>query len=388
VSPTAPCTAERIIRRSAPKLLFGWRIGSWAIAAGIVIATGVLGAKGRNVAQSRANDNGAIQVPAFELPMSDLLSTEEQTAVGNWRVREESTAECFELEEIDARRACSDRRLSRPLTEKLKARYSVHVESKNIAGVNTEIIMPAKGVLSRNEKRVLINLHGGAFMYGARFGGQLESIPIAAIGRVRVVSIDYRMAPEQAFPAASEDVAAVYRALLKEYRPKNIGIYGCSAGAVLTAQAVVWFQKEQLPQPGAVGMFCGGAGFWAEGDSGHLNAAILGVSAESMQNNFAFSVQGNPYFKAADRNDPMVFPLRSLQVLARFPPALLISSTRDLALSSVVHTHSQLVKLGVDADLHVWEGLGHSFFINPDLPQSREAYDVIVRFFDQHLGNN
>lgn len=59
------------------------------------------------------------------------------------------------------------------------------------------------------------------------------------------------MAPEWYFPAASEDVAKVYRELLKSYRPENIGIYGCSAGAGLTSQAVAWFQTHGLPHPPA-----------------------------------------------------------------------------------------------------------------------------------------
>jgi len=50
-----------------------------------------------------------------------------------------------------------------------------------------------------------------------------------------------------------------------------------------------------------------------------------------------------------------------------------------------VSTHAQLVKLGVSADLHVWEGLEHGFINDPELPEAREAYDVITRFFARHL---
>jgi len=62
----------------------------------------------------------------------------------------------------------------------------------------------------------------------------------------------YRQAPEFAFPAATEDIAAVYRELLKTYRPEDIGIFGCSAGGSLTAQSMAWFLKENLPLPGAI----------------------------------------------------------------------------------------------------------------------------------------
>jgi hypothetical protein len=69
----------------------------------------------------------------------------------------------------------------------------------------------------------------------------LESVPIASVGRFKVITVDYRQAPEATFPVASEDVAAVYKDLLKTYKPENIGVYRCSAGGALTAQAGAWF---------------------------------------------------------------------------------------------------------------------------------------------------
>jgi acetyl esterase/lipase len=93
-----------------------------------------------------------------------------------------------------------------------------------------------------------------------------------------------------------------------------------------------------------------------------------------------------PYFKGADPHDPLVVPGVSATVLANFPPTLLISGTRDFALSSVLRSHDLLVQAGVDTELHVYEGMWHSFFSDPELPESRAAYDVMARFFDRHLG--
>jgi len=146
---------------------------------------------------------------------------------------------------------------------------------------------------------------------------------------------------------------------------------------VLTAQSVAWFQKEGLPRPGAVGMFCAAGSYWEEGDSGPIAGAMYGLPTGTSKE--------NAYFKDADPNDPLVFPIRSNKLLAKFPPSLLIASVRDMALSSVVQMHSRLVALGIDADLHVWEGLGHAFFFDPSLPESREVYNVTVKFFDLHL---
>ncbi len=65
----------------------------------------------------------------------------------------------------------------------------------------------------------------------------------------------------------------------------------------------------------------------------------------------------------------------------------MITGTRGFELSAALYTHEQPVKAGVDTELHVWEGLFHGFFYNADVPESRDALNVIVRFFDRHLGN-
>jgi acetyl esterase/lipase len=66
------------------------------------------------------------------------------------------------------------------------------------------------------------------------------------------------------------------------------------------------------------------------------------------------SVSDVVYFSDADIDDPLVSPIRFTAVLAKFPPTLIVTSTRDLALSPAVHTHTQLVKLGVDAEQRTW----------------------------------
>jgi len=91
-------------------------------------------------------------------------------------------------------------------------------------------------------------------------------------------------------------------------------------------------------------------------------------------------------FSEADLNDPLVEPISSPAVLGRFPPTLVITGTRDSSMSSAIHTHATLVDLGVDAELHVWEGMGPGFFYDSSTPEAKQAYAVITRFFERHLG--
>jgi acetyl esterase/lipase len=226
-----------------------------------------------------------------------------------------------------------------------------------------------------------------------------EAIPVSGVGKFKVMTIDYREAPEYHFPAASEDVASVYKELLKRYRAKYIGIYGCSAGGILTAMATAWLQKEKLPTPGAIGIFGAGAfgsfsgppadpNTWG-GDSSFTTGPLVGgaprpangVPSDAVTN--AMNYTGN-----TDPNDPLASPALSPPTLAKFPPTLLITGTRAYEMSAAVQTQRELSKAGVDADLHIWDGMGHCFLIDADTPESKEAYVVIARFFDAHLGRS
>ena len=74
--------------------------------------------------------------------------------------------------------------------------------------------------------------------------------------------------------------------------------------------------------------------------------------------------------------------------MEKFPPTLIITGTRDFALSGALYPDTQLSKLGVETELHVWEGLFHGFFYNPDVPESKDAYNVMLKFFNRYLGRS
>jgi len=271
-------------------------------------------------------------------------------------------------------------RLNSDRAARMRKLYPITVRHETIAGVGADVVLPAQGVSAANRHRVLVNLHGGAFLWGAGSGGLVEAIPIASLGRIEVITLDYRQGPEHVFPAASEDVEAVYRELLKRYEPKQIGIYGCSAGGALTGEAVARFIEHKLPVPGAIGTFCGSL-VTGSGDSDFVGPLLNGQGVPAQ----AFDFATLPYFRGANMDDPMVQPGRSPALLKHFPPTLLITGTRDMAMSSVVHSQALLAQAGVETELHVWEGMWHSFFSDPELPESRQAYRTIVAFFDRHL---
>lgn len=121
-----------------------------------------------------------------------------------------------------------------------------------IAGIKVHIVTPSEPSTA-DAGKVLINLHGGGFTVDS--GSLTESIPVACDGRIKVVSVLYSLAPEHPFPAALNDAVAVYRELLKSYKPVHIGIFGTSAGAMLTAEVAVKLKALGLPIACSLGYF-------------------------------------------------------------------------------------------------------------------------------------
>src|SRR5262249_4133832 len=153
----------------------------------------------------------------------------------------------------------------------------------------------------------------------------------------------------------------------RTYRPENIGIYGCSAGGSLTGQMASWVQSHDLPTPGAIGIFGSGAVRFGAGDSAYVAAYIDGSFPAPPPGGAAAPQTG--YFEGADMNDPLISPALHNDVIARFPPTLIITGTRAMDMSPAIVTNTALLRAGVDSELIVGEGMGHCFLYNPDLPE-------------------
>ncbi|HEX7853132.1 MAG TPA: alpha/beta hydrolase [Sphingobium sp.] len=324
--------------------------------------------------------DGIVHVPAFDLPPSTLISPE-ALALQKARSAMPPADNLMISGTIAERRAAVERMMASQVTE-MNQRYSVDIVEQRIAGVRTRIVTPKGGEADRN--RVLINLHGGGFMMCAEGCAILESVPVAAVGKFKVVTVDYRQGPENAFPAASEDVASVYQELLKSYRPENIGIYGCSAGGALTAQSMAWFADKKIPMPGAIGIFGAGGVRFGAGDSAYVTGYIDGSFPPPGPNGETFPI---PYFRTVKMDDPLVSPAAYPEVAAKFPPTLLITGTRSMDMSPAIYTHNRLLKANVRSQLIVGEGMGHCYIYQSRLPEARDAYDEIVKFFDENLGH-
>jgi acetyl esterase/lipase len=268
----------------------------------------------------------------------------------------------------------------RPLAEQMQEMvgaeqrkvHAVTVTDDMIAGVPVRRIARASGAVDR--ARVLLNLHGGGFATDS--GSLTENIPIAAISGVEVVAVLYRFAPEHPYPAAVDDALAVYKALLADHHPADIGVYGTSAGAVIGPQLMMRLRGEGLPLPGALGVFSGEPNLVGTADS-------LKIFARSVEGKMLIDAKGS-YVGKADPNDPMVSPI--FGDLSFFPPTLCVSSGRDVLLSGTVNLNRKLSDAGVPTELIVYDALPHAFWAYILAPESDDAFRRMSSFLVKHLG--
>lgn len=350
-----------------------------AVAAVALLAATSLSAQEAPTRPTFAPD-GTVHVPAFDLPPSELSSPEARAAQA-MRAKMPGGAPPLNLE-IKQIRAGIEAQLA-PQVAQMEKSYPVDIAEQAIAGVPTHVITP-KGK-PFDPDRVLINLHGGGFSMCAGACAMLESVPIASVGGYKVITVNYRMGPEAKHPAALQDVEAVYRELLKTYKPQHIGIYGCSAGGALTAQTAAWLPAHGLPEPGGIGIFGAGGVRFMTGDSSYISAYVSGAFPPPPRPGEKRPDMSQGYFDNADVKGPIISPALHPEAMAKFPPAIIITGSRAMDMSPAIVTNSALIKAGVPSELIVGEAMDHCYMYQSQLPEARDAYDAIAAFFRKNL---
>ena len=265
-----------------------------------------------------------------------------------------------------------------PIVQAMLAEAAADVEQTVMAGVTVYVATPRTIAPGRQDQAHLY-IHGGgwAFMGGAACGGQ-GAQQASQLG-LKTFSVDYRNPPEHRFPAALDDCVAVYRELLRRYRPQDIVISGGSAGGNLTAATALRIRDEGLPWPAALGLMtpCADGAFIS--DTLSTNAQLDTVlKADAMAEFWAV------YAGRHARTDPYLSPVYA-DFSTGFPPTLLQSGTRDLLLSDTVRLHRALRQAGVEAELHVFEAMPHGGFGGLS-PEDADLTAELKAFFERHLG--
>ena len=224
-------------------------------------------------------------------------------------------------------------------------------------------------------------MHGGGFRIASALAYRAYSSHLAAVIGARVVTIDYRLAPEHPYPAALEDVVCAYRALLDDgVASSRLVVAGDSAGGGLVASLVLAARAEALPLP--AGVVCSSP--WVD----------LTVRAASYETNAdtdrLFSLESATtaaatYLDGHDPADPLVSPVFGDWTGA--PPMLVQVGDVEVLLDDALRLAARASDAGVDVTLHVEPEMPHIWPMSyPAFPEAVDAVEEIAAFVRRVTG--
>jgi acetyl esterase/lipase len=318
-------------------------------------------------------DEAALQVPAQSIPIPTLISPQAQgyLAAAAKRINAALKAGPAAQEAPRDQNAATAAALAflRPMASSFKG------SSETI-----ELPLGAKlyrstpeGRTGRRAKVAYLDIHGGGFTSGGGEMCQILGKSNAINYGVEVFSVDYRLAPEHAYPKGLDDCMAAYREVLKHFRPADVVVGGGSAGGNLAAALVLRARDEGLPLPAALVLMTPFVDFTAGGDSRHTNRFL---------DPLLYGGDGSGpsgYAGGADLKNPYLSPVFG-DLKKGWPPTILTSGTRDLLLSDTVCMHRALRRAGVRAELHIAEAAGHGGFLGAHAPEDDEIVAECRRF--------
>jgi len=221
--------------------------------------------------------------------------------------------------------------------------------------------------------RVLLYFHGGGFVLGSAYGYRPLTVALGRVMKMRVLSVNYRLAPEHPFPAGLQDCTKAYQLLLRQgFKPSNIIIAGDSAGGNLTLTTILNLREERIPLPRGAVCFSPSTTFDTFDPShGETDPILADVGIFWWMP--AYLGVENP----ADTKNPLVSPL--FGDLQGFPPLLVQATPCELLFEPARQFVEKAKAAGVDATLQIWEGMIHvwQYFGLGVFPETQEAIDKV-----------
>jgi epsilon-lactone hydrolase len=269
----------------------------------------------------------------------------------------------------------------------LRAQYDEIASRHSLpSGVNYQLV-DAGGVCGEwlsgsnpSDSHAILYLHGGCYTTGSVETHRELMTRLSITASMRVLGLNYRLAPMHPFPAAVEDAAAAYRWLLRTgIEPARIAIAGDSAGAGLALAAIITIRDEQLPLPGAVVCL-----------SPWVDLAVTGASMASKASEDPIVSRdmllgwGKLYLGDHDPRTPLASPLYA--DLHRIPPMLIQVGSAEVLLDDSLRLAARASAAGVNATLEVWPDMIHVWHsFAAILPEARQAIERIAEFVRTHL---
>lgn len=233
----------------------------------------------------------------------------------------------------------------------------------------------------RDDGTVIIHVHGGAFALGSAHSNLPVPIMLAAATGKRMLSVDYTVAPKGRWPLVTDQVVAVYRAVLAQgIKPEGIGMTGESAGGNIVLASILKARDQCLPLPAGAMLVSPLTDLGWEGDT-RTTLAEADPVLRPRQIEPCLEAYADP----ADFRNPYVSPVYG-DFGKGFPPLLIQGGTKESLLSDMVRLHRAVRAAGGDSRLELYEGMPHCFQVAmADAPEGREALAEQVDFWTRHL---
>jgi monoterpene epsilon-lactone hydrolase len=229
--------------------------------------------------------------------------------------------------------------------------------------------------------QVILYLHGGAYTFQSAELNVLQAALMANATKLRVVSVDYTLAPRGHWTTALQEVIEVYCSLLADgFKPASIGFFGDSAGGGLAAGAALKIRDMNLPIPGAIVLWSP----WSDiTDTGDTYATL--AAADPVLSVDALRASAAAYAAPADQKNPYVSPVYG-DYSKPYPPTLIQGGSREIFLSNFIRLYQAIDAGGGVAKLDLYEGMPHVFqIINADSEESRLAVRKSAGFMKRYL---
>jgi epsilon-lactone hydrolase len=281
------------------------------------------------------------------------------------------------LAEFDARH---DSDLARTEAAALTVSKSSHISIREtqLGGVNVVESTPPE---YRDDRTILVHVHGGGFVLGSAKSSLGADAAMALATGKRVLSIDYTVAPRGNWRIVTDQVVAVYKAILAQgYAGNSIGMFGDSAGGTIVAASVLKLRDQGLAMPGALLLMSPCVDLNLNGDT--ETTLREADPALDFATNKAFLAA---YAAPQDMNNPYASPIYG-DFKKGYPPVLIQAGTKEIVLSDAVRLYQAVKTSGGIAELDVYEGMAHVFqSYMTGTPEQRAAYAESKRWWSNHL---
>ncbi len=262
-----------------------------------------------------------------------------------------------------------------PAVKRALEKYDVQTDDIAING--TPCLQVSSRSWSADSGLCILYCYGGGMVAGSPYEDLIITTGLAHYLGARVVSVDYRLAPEHSYPAAQQDVASVYLALLDDYGASRLVISGESAGGNLALALMVQMRDQNIELPRCAALFSPWANLSGQCDSHEFND-----NRDPTLNNAWVLSAAKLYAAGQPFDDPGISPLYA--DLGGLPPTIISTGSRDLLLSECLILARYLRDSGVECDLRVWEGLWHVFEFYDEIPEAEQSIRDMADFILAH----